>query len=67
MTMGEQMNEELDQEELAEESVAIFNEVVKKLEEKVGRPATVEEMEYIRERVMLGVFGFYEREKAEDV
>lgn len=61
------MNEELDQEELAEEAVSIFNEIVQKLEEKVGRPATVEEMEYIRERVMLGVFGFYEREKAEDV
>lgn len=61
------MNDELDQEELAEEAVAIFNEIVQKLEEKVGRPATKEEMEYIRERVMLGVFGFYEREKDEQL
>jgi hypothetical protein len=49
--------------QLADEAVEMFNDLVKKSEEGLGRPLQVEELEYIREKVMLHMFGFYEREE----
>ncbi len=49
--------------QLADEAVAMFKDLVKKSEEGLGRPLQVEELEYIREKVMLHLFGFYEREE----
>ena len=57
------MSEEITKEQLADQAVEMFNSIVAKLEEKAGRTATPEEMEYIREKVMLHIFGFFEREE----
>lgn len=57
------MSEEITKEQLADQAVEMFNALVAKLEEKAGRTATTEEMMYIREKVMLHVFGFFEREE----
>ena len=52
-----------DKEQLADEAVETFNNLSARFEEVAGRPATKEELEIIRERVMLLYFGFYEREE----
>ena len=57
------MSEEITKEQLADQAVEMFNALVAKLEEQAGRTATPEEMEYIREKVMLHIFGFFEREE----
>lgn len=55
-----------DAEKVSEEAVAMFNELASKLAKDLGREATREELEYIREKVMLHFFGFYERELVEE-
>jgi hypothetical protein len=50
-------------EQLADEAVEAFNNLSARFQEVSGRPATKEELEVIRERVMLLYFGFYEREE----
>ena len=60
------MNEHLDEEELSEEAVLMLNEMTDKFVEKFNRQPTVEELEYIREKVMLTIFGFYAREKTDE-
>lgn len=50
------------QEQLAEEALAMFNSLIEKFEKDLKRPATKDEMGYIREKVMLHIFGFYPRE-----
>ena len=57
------MSEEITKEQLADQAVEMFNSIVAKFEEQAGRTATPEEMEYIREKVMLHIFGFFEREE----
>lgn len=54
-----------DKEQLADEAVETFNHLSARFEEVAGRPATKEELEVIRERVMLLYFGFYEREEVQ--
>lgn len=56
-------NAEKTAQQLADEAVEMFNDLVKKSEEKFGRTLEVQELEYIREKVMLHLFGFYEREE----
>jgi hypothetical protein len=51
------------EEQLADEAVELFNTMSDKFAEQAGRPATKEELEYIREKVMLHIFGFYAREE----
>lgn len=53
-------------EELADEAVSLFNLMSDRFVEQAGRPATKEELEYIREKVMLHIFGFYAREEVKD-
>lgn len=54
------------EEQLADEAVEMFNSMVDTFAKQVGRPATKEEMEYIREKVMLHIFGFYAREEVKE-
>lgn len=54
------------EEQLADEAVELFNTMSDKFAEQAGRPATKEELEYIREKVMLHIFGFYAREEVVD-
>lgn len=54
--------EEKTQEQLAEEALSMFNSLVEKFEKDLKRVPTKDEMEYIREKVMLHIFGFYPRE-----
>jgi hypothetical protein len=52
-------------EQLADDALSMFNSLVDKFEKDLKRVPTKDEMEYIREKVMLHVFGFYERELVE--
>lgn len=53
-------------EQLADDAVEMFNTIVDNFATQFGRPATKEEMEYIREKVMLHIFGFYAREEVKE-
>lgn len=53
-------------EELADKALEMFNALSDNFAEQAGRPATKEELEYIREKVMLHIFGFYAREEVKD-
>lgn len=59
------MNEKTE-EQLTEEALELFNSLSDKFAEQAGRTATKEELEYIREKVMLHIFGFYAREEVKD-
>ena len=50
------------EEQLAEDALDMFNALVEKFEKDLKRVPTKDEMEYIREKVMLHIFGFYARE-----
>ena len=56
------MMENKTEEQLAEDALDMFNALVEKFEKDLKRVPTKDEMEYIREKVMLHIFGFYERE-----
>lgn len=49
-------------EQLADDALSMFNSLVDKFEKDLKRVPTKDEMEYIREKVMLHIFGFYARE-----
>jgi hypothetical protein len=61
-----EINIEKTPEQLSDEAVGMFNSIVDNFAEKYGRPASKEEMEYIREKVMLHIFGFYAREEVDE-
>lgn len=52
-------------EQISKEAIQMFNRLSDKFEKDLGRAPTREELEYIREKVMLHFFGFYERELVE--
>jgi hypothetical protein len=52
----------LEAERIAKEAIDMLNSMADKIKTDLGREATREELEYIREKVMLHFFGFYERE-----
>ena len=52
-------------EQISKEAIQMFNSLSDKFEKDLGRTPTREELEYIREKVMLHFFGFYERELVE--
>lgn len=54
------------EEQLAEDALNMFNSLIEKFEKDLKRAPTKDEMEYIREKVMLHTFGFYAREVVEE-
>lgn len=55
----------LEAERISKEAIQMFNDMASRLQRDLKREATREELEYIREKVMLHFFGFYERELVE--
>lgn len=52
-----------EQEKLAEQAVEMFNSISETTTKNANRALTKDELEYIREKVMIHLFGFYEREE----
>lgn len=54
-----------EQENLTEQAIELFNDISEATEKRANRALTKDELEYIREKVMLHFFGFYEREEVD--